>query len=483
MSSTTKTATTIRKRPVVLLLVLLSGIISFQLNSSMLNPALPDMAEAFGGLDISPVLSLFFLAGGVGSIVLTRLSDFTGRKSILVAIMIALLVGTALCLTANFPLVLLGRVLQGFSSVSFAIAYLIPREQLSPVAFASSLGLIAAINGGVGGFDGLLGGLLLSWFGTYQAIFVFNLAFGIVALILVIAFIPRSAPASGGTGRMDWMGAAALVGALVCINQYLALGPIDGWLAIVPLSLLGGAAAAIVVFVLIERRVRTPLIRVEALRSRQVWPVVTSTILVLAGYFAVLNFVVVFVSQNGDLPGSFGYGLDPSLSALLVLSLPALAGVLTAPLAGYLASKLGWLTLLRISVVVGVALLVVLLLVLESLPAAVVVLFLLGVAYNGIMLPMCNGLGVTHSPKEAPGALSGLNNASFGIGASISIALVAPFISPATDLDGFRIALSIALGAAVLAVVSAFVLKAIPKPPVMSPDESQRPLTPGLGGH
>ncbi|MEK8146409.1 hypothetical protein NKH18_49455 [Streptomyces sp. M10(2022)] len=69
-----------------------------------------------------------------------------------------------------------------------------------------------------------------------------------------------------------------------------------------------------------------------------------------------------------------------------------------------------------------------------------------------------NGLGVVLSPKEAPGALPGMNGAAFGVGSSVGIALVGPLAGAGT-LGGYREALWISVGITVLALLASLCLR------------------------
>ncbi len=83
----------------------------------------------------------------------------------------------------------------------------------------------------------------------------------------------------------------------------------------------------------------------------------------------------------------------------------------------------------------------------------------LGIFYYGFALTTVNGLGVFLSPAEAPAALPGLNGAAFGIGASLGIGMVAPFVAQG-DLAGYSLALWISVAIAVTALAtSCFVVQ------------------------
>ncbi|VXC54520.1 hypothetical protein ARTHRO9AX_80207 [Arthrobacter sp. 9AX] len=65
------------RRAALLISTLLLGVLSFQLNASMVTPALPQIAASFGESadSAAPVQSMFFLAGAIAGPVIGRWSD------------------------------------------------------------------------------------------------------------------------------------------------------------------------------------------------------------------------------------------------------------------------------------------------------------------------------------------------------------------------------------------------------------------------
>ena len=446
---------TTRGRIVALVTVLILGVLSFQLGSSMLNPALPDIAHSLGvDLDaVSQVTSLFFLAGSVTGVVLARWSDFIGRRRMFVIILIVLAVGSALCILApTLPLLVIGRVLQGVSSAAFPLAYLMLHENLNPKTFGTAMGVVTAVNGGVGGVDAYAGGLLADTFG-YRSIFVVIFLFGLIGLVAIRLVAPRDA-ASHSAGRMDWWGAGLFSIGLICLTYFVSHGASHGWLAPLTLLFLAVTIAGFTTFWFIEKRIHSPLIAVQHLRSRQVWPLIATTLFTLCGVFAVINFTLVILTQNDTV----GFGMSASTSALVVLTPPALIGIIAAPLSGRLAARFGWIRLLRIGLIICIAGIAVVASFPTELAAVMVAVALFGVAYYGLALTTTNGLGVLLSPKEEPGILPGVNGAAFGIGASLGIALVAPAVSAGTS-GGFVTGLVVSGGLTVLALISSLLIR------------------------
>lgn len=456
--TTTGTATLTRGRAVAMITALIIGILAYQLNSSMLNPALPDIAKDLKvGVDaISQIVSLFFLAGAVGGVVLTRWSDFIGRRRMFIGILVLLGIGTLLCLFApNLPVLIVGRVLQGATGAAFSLSYIILNENLSAKAFGTAMGVVTAVNGGVGGVDAYAGGLLSDTIG-YRSIFVVVLIFGLAGLAMIWTMVPKDGAAKSA-GKMDWWGAAIFSIGLICLTYFVSEGSSLGWGAPLTLLFLALTIAAAIAFWLVEKGVRSPLVAVEHLRSRRVWPVIATTLLTLCGVFAVINFSLVIITQNPHA----GLHMSASTSALLILTPPALIGVAAAPVSGWLAGKFGWLRMLRLGLILCILGVVTVIVFPTTLAAIIVSVVVLGIAYNGLALTTLNGLGVLQSPKEEPGILPGLNGAAFGIGASLGIGVVAPYIGLGT-FGGFTTGLIISGVLTVLAFLASLLIQRAP---------------------
>jgi predicted MFS family arabinose efflux permease len=442
------------RRAALLISTLLLGVLSFQLNASMVTPALPQIAASFGlgAESAAPVQSMFFLAGAIAGPVIGRWSDFIGRRAALLLVLGIMGVGTMLCIAApTLPILIAGRFLQGVSSAVFALAYIVLSENLQARVFGTSVGIIAAINGGVGGADGYVGGLMAETLG-FRSIFVVVLVLTAVAAVCILKTVPSGRP-RGVRGAMDWWGAGSLSVFLVFITYFVSGGSAAGWTAPSTLALLSGTVASFAAFWMIEKKRSHPLIAVHHLRSRQVWPVIATTVLTLAGIFALINFTVVLLSQDALA----GFGLSASMSALLFLTPAALIGFFAAPLAGWLADRRGWIKTLRAGTGLSLACAIAAATFSDNQVAVLIAVAALGIFYNGLFLTAINGLSVLLSPKEAPAALPGINGASFGIGASLGVVLVAPFAAQATSA-GYTTALwiSVAITAAAF-LVSLFV--------------------------
>jgi len=442
------------KAAALLITTLVLAVLAFQLNASMITPALPHIGSFFGESPeaVAQVQSMFFLAGAISGPVIGRWSDFIGRRNALLLVLAIMGAGTVLCIFApSLPLLVAGRFMQGVSSAIFALSYIVLNEYLPARLFGTSIGIIAAINGGVGGVDGYFGGLMAETLG-FQSIFVAVLVLAAIAVVCVIKVVPGGKSAVA-PGRMDWWGAGSLSVFLVFITYFVSTGSSAGWTSPAALGLLAGSIASFAAFWLIEKRRETPLVAVHHLRSRQVWPVIATTVLTLAGIFAIINFTVVLLSQDKVN----GFGLTASLAALLFLTPAALIGVFAAPLAGWIADRRGWIKTVRVGTATSLACAIIAAVFAQNQIAVLIAIAALGIFYNGFFLTAINGLSVLLSPKEAPAALPGINGASFGIGASLGVVIVAPFAGQGT-VAGYSTALWISVSITALAfIVSLFI--------------------------
>lgn len=124
--------TTPDRRPVVTLVVaVLAACVAFQLNASMLSPALVTMARELGTDDATVGLSqtMFFTLAAMFSLFLPRLSDIAGRRRVLLVMLAVMLVGSVVAaLAVSVPMLFAGRILQGITGPVVPICLLMLRS-------------------------------------------------------------------------------------------------------------------------------------------------------------------------------------------------------------------------------------------------------------------------------------------------------------------------------------------------------------------
>ena len=180
---------------VALMVALMAAIFAFQLNASMLSPALTTMANQLRSDDaqIGLTQTVFFTACAVFSLFLPRLGDLAGRKKVLIGMLA--LTGIGCCISAlavNVPMLMVGRVIQGVAGPVVPMTLLMLHERVTDDArYARLMAILTAVNGGIGGVDALLGGWLAGHFG-FRSIFWVMAGVALLAIILVWIFANES---------------------------------------------------------------------------------------------------------------------------------------------------------------------------------------------------------------------------------------------------------------------------------------------------
>lgn len=437
MTATIAETKTSRGNVTALMVALLAACVAFQLNASMLSPALVTMGEELNTDQAVIGLSQtwFFTAAALFSLFLPRLSDIVGRKKVLVGMMLLMAVGSVIAaLAPDVTWLFVGRIIQGVSGPTVPLCLIMLRSAVSnPRKYGTLMGLITAVNGGVAGVDSFVGGYFAEHYG-FRSIFWLMVVLALVATALIAFLAGESKPAAGT--RMDWLGVffiVVAVGALLtALNEGAKLvGAFSSGTLMLSLALVLVSAVAFYLFWRTEKRANQPMVETVHLRQRSTWAPLLTTTLTMTGIFAVINGILPAYVQAGD-----GFGIGPTEMSLIILTPYALLGWIVGPLSGKLAPVLGYTKVLRIGLLGSIAALAIIAFFgLSSLPLMVAGTVLLGIMYAGTVNIMLNGLGVVLSPAGNPGFLPGMNAGAFNLGAGLSF-LVLPAVLVATSSLG-----------------------------------------------
>ncbi|MGA4845012.1 MFS transporter [Streptomyces sp. G5(2025)] len=416
-------------RPVrigVLVTALLAACFAFQLNASMLSPALKNIEDSLGATsaEVGLTQTAFFTSAALFSLFLPRLGDLVGRRKVLAGMLALMVVGCVVAaLAESVPMLFAGRVIQGVSGPTVPLCLIMLRHEVhEPKKYGTLLGVITAVNGGIAGVDSLAGGYLADHHG-FQSVFWSMAGVAAVAALLVATLTPESKAAATADSRMDWPGVTLLVvsvgAALIALNEAGKLAAAN-WPLVAGLFVVSALAFAL--FWRTEDRSSHPLVATRHLRQRSTWALLLTTVLTMTGVFAVMNGMIPAFAQDAQA----GFGMSAEQSAWWTLTPYALAGLAMGPIAGRLAATYGYGRILRLGLI-GSAVTVALMLFTLHADSRLLLLgasILIGVTYAGVGNIVLNGLGIVLSPKENPGFLPGLNAGAFNLGAGLSFAVL-----------------------------------------------------------
>ena len=328
-----------RKVNSTLIVIFLSlGGLSFAVLQSLVAPALSTIGKDLDSTtsDTSWILTAYLLSASVLTPILGRLGDMVGKRKILIVVLVILLVGTVLAaLAPNLGVLIAARALQGAAGAVMPLSIGIVRDEMPRERVSVIIGLLSAIFGIGAGVGIVAAGPIiqaLSW----HWLFWLPLVLIVIALAGVIFGLPESPVRT--PGRLDLLGTAILSISLVSLLLAISEGETWHWDSRKTIGLLALGAVALVAFVLVELRVKEPLIDVRLFKIRGVW---TAHVTALAFGFAMFG-TFVLVPTLLQLPTVLGYGFGKTVSEAGLFLLPTvLAMVVFGPLAGILIRKIG----------------------------------------------------------------------------------------------------------------------------------------------
>lgn len=472
-----------------LMVVLDATIVNIALPSAQLDLHITDANRQW-------VVTAYTLAFGGLLLLGGRIADYAGRKRTfligLIGFAAASAVGgaatdTAMLLSARAAQGAFGALLTPSALSLLAVMFTDPEER------GKAFGVYGAIAGGGSAVGLVLGGVLTEYLNWRWCLYV-NAPIAAIAAVGALLVL-HNTKATGRT-RYDFPGVILATGGLVALVYGFTKAETDGWRAHLTLGLIGGGVLLLLLFVLVEMRMKTPLLPLRIVASRHRGGAYLSVLLAVVGMFALFFFLNFYLQNIRDysavktglafLPMTGGVLFSSAIcSKLLSHVQPRL---LMGP--GLLIAAGGMILLTRLGVTTPY--------VSHVLPT----LILVGIGLGGVMVPAISTATLGVRPQDT-GVASATVNTAQQVGGSLGTALLntiaanatqhylsthprTPLSIPNSAVHGYNVAS--AWGAGIMAVagilalllVNAPRLRAAGPPPEKAPEIPPTPIAPAL---
>ncbi|PSL45429.1 EmrB/QacA subfamily drug resistance transporter [Chitinophaga niastensis] len=304
------------------------------LGTSIANVALPTLVQEFNASfqEIQWIVLAYLLAITTLIVSVGRLGDIIGRRRLLLSGLFLFTAASVLCgVASSLSLLIAFRAMQGLgAAIMMALSLAFVSETVPKEKFGRAMGLLGTTSAIGTAIGPSLGGVLIAGL-SWRAIFLINIPIGVLTFFLVSHYLPVDRQRTK-VERVGFDNAGTLLLALTLAAYALAMTIGRGHYGKLNVVLLLVAIFGVALFVLAERKVASPLIRLSAFRN----PVLSASLVMSALVSTVMMATLVI----GPFYLSRSLGLKQSLVGIIMSVGPIISIVSGVP-AGRIVDRLG----------------------------------------------------------------------------------------------------------------------------------------------
>jgi EmrB/QacA subfamily drug resistance transporter len=303
-----------------------------QIDYFAMNLALPRMASDLSSTtaDLQWVISVYMLALGAFMVPAGRIGDIFGRRRALLAGIALFGVAPVFCALAPSAAVVIGfRAVQGLGAAFIFPVSVSVLTNAFPLGNSShAIGLAYGIAGLGNAAGPLVGGLLTETLG-WRAIFWLLVPLAAVALFIGVKTIPETSDETVSR-RLDLSGLTLIAAGIGLFTFAFDRAPSWGWLSVPTVGAFIASLVVLTTFVIVEKRVRWPLVNLSLLRNSKFSTLVVAGTIANIAYTATVFLSTINLQQVR--------GLDPLIAGVVFLG-PSAGAALGGVISGRLASR------------------------------------------------------------------------------------------------------------------------------------------------
>ncbi|MCX5665861.1 MAG: DHA2 family efflux MFS transporter permease subunit [Candidatus Omnitrophica bacterium] len=407
-----------KRKQNLIVAVISASVFMFSVDYSMLNISLPTITSYFnatiGSVARLPLAYLLVVTSTV--LLFGKLGDVLGLKKIFTSGLVIFIAGTSLCAFApTLDILFALRIFQCFGEAMFSpIGIAIITTCLPSSIQGRALGIMATAQGLGFSLGPVLGGYINGHMG-WHGVFLVNIPIGICVAIAAFKILPEK---EGKSLResIDYLGAVLIFISLAPLIYTLNSVGKMGLNNPVILSCLAVFVAALILFIIREKRTPEPILDIALFKNLDFTFAVLSAFAAIFVYMGLLFLFPFYLNMVK--------GLDAMHSGLFLMA-PALMVMIFAPLAGIISDRIGARKICSVGMALtGLAFFMFSLFTPKSsslfiLPSLIVA----GIAI-GCFLPANNKLVMAHAPSDKQGMGSAVYKIVMSLGGVFGIAVM-----------------------------------------------------------
>ena len=459
-----------KKSKILILLGVMLVMFLAAMDMTVVSTAMPKIVEKLNGMQYySWIFTIYTLVSTISIPIFGKLSDIYGRKYFMIVGIIVFLLGSAISgLSQNVIELIIFRGIQGLGAgIVMGIAFAVLTDVYSPKELGKYMGIMMSFSALASIIGPSLGGFITdSW--SWRWCFYINIPFGILSIIILLIALPVIKNTEGHK-KVDYLGGALTATTFVPLLLALTWGGNEyAWGSATILWLLIGSFISLVALLIVEFRVKEPIIPIPFFKNRIFTVSVAVNFLVSIAMFGVIMYIPLYM-QNvlGITATNSGAITTPLMISLIVGSV----------ISGQLISRLGIYKILTIigAVITTIGVILFTTLGTTSTHSTIVWYMIIYGFGNGFILPSLTiAIQNTFSKKDM-----GVATASFqffkNLGGSIGVAVLGAILTSGMDKEVSSAAEKISVlntsihniflvcvGVSVVAVVITVLLKQIP---------------------
>ena len=317
------------KEILLVLVGLMAGMFLSALDQSVVGTAMRTIADDLKGLELQAwVTTAYLITSTISTPIYGKLGDIFGRRKLFLAAILIFVAGSALSALSGSMLELAGwRAIQGIGAgglFSLAITVLSdivpPRERARYQGYTMAVFATSSVLGPVVGGLFADAGMILGIEG-WKWIFLINVPIGAVAVFLVWKFL--HVPHTPVKHRIDWLGAATIIMAVVPMLLVAENGRDWGWTSTTSLTYYAISAVGIVLFIFAERKAGEEAILPLGLfkSSTFTWATIVGVIVGIGMFGGMMTLPLLLQIVNGVGATESGFLMLPMVLGMMTASI------------------------------------------------------------------------------------------------------------------------------------------------------------------